>query len=221
VSADLSAPRVPAYCAKSQRRYVLDLSGGTAHTANVGVDLTWDLPADDFDLAVTTPWGFAGSDALQPASAPAESTQVTYVPHCTPLLVSAFNHVGLTGSGLSLALEVNPVPEPPTAPLVPGSPAHITAPPNSAAIGFVPPVVAVTEGGSLSFTNADTQTHNVVCALRDPVTGRAVCESAYVNPGATSSVPVQGVATLPPGTYDLLCQLHPQMTATLTVVDTP
>ena len=96
------------------------------------------------------------------------------------------------------------------------SPAALVAGPGATAAGFLPPNVAITQGGSLSLSNVDTATHNVVCDQRDPVTLAPICSSPYANPQQTVSV--AGVAALAPGTYGLHCQLHPQMTATLTIV---
>jgi plastocyanin len=99
------------------------------------------------------------------------------------------------------------------------TPAAIVAPPAASATGFVPSDVVINEGGSLSLTNLDTTSHNVACQQVDPVTLQPICSSPYANPQQT--VATAGVAALPPGSYPMHCQLHPQMTATLTVLDGP
>jgi plastocyanin len=214
-------PAAPVYFGKTQGRYVLDLSGGLIRQADVSIDLKWDTPTDDYDLAVTTPWGFAGSDALQPQSPPAESTRVKQAPHCSRLLLSVFNHHGITGRGLSLSLQVNAEPPPPAPPVIPGTTWVYETPPGANVYGFVPPAGVITEGGTAYLTNQDATAHNIACVKFDPVTRRPLCESPYANPSLPpETVPINGVDKLPPGTYDLLCQLHPPMTATLTVVDT-
>lgn len=221
-----SHPPAPAYFTKFKRTYVLDLSGDPRLSADVGVKVSWPVPVDDYDLAVSSPWGFAGSDAIQPAFESFESARVEDALHCTPIDVSVFNHAAVTQQAPSVSLTVDG-PVDPSPPLrvpvpskVPGSTATVTAAPGGTVTGFAPTKVAVTEGGSLTFLNADpTIEHNIACAEFDPVTLRPRCESTFGEVGHTA--PVTGVNKLPPGTYGLYCQLHPQMTSELTVVDTP
>ena len=97
----------------------------------------------------------------------------------------------------------------------------LVAPPNGASVGFVPNAVVITQGGTLDLIGADSTAHNVACAKKrrsGPKKRRRkpVCMSAFAVAGETQ--PVKGVDKLKPGTYELLCQLHPQMTAELTVL---
>jgi type 1 glutamine amidotransferase len=69
--------------------WVLDLSAIEALTADVTVDLQIPVATDDYDLSVTTAWGFYGSQAGPGASI--ESVLLTDVPHCALLQVYADN----------------------------------------------------------------------------------------------------------------------------------
>jgi plastocyanin len=104
---------------------------------------------------------------------------------------------------------------------LPGTPGAVVAPLGaSQGVGFVLPVMAVAEGGSLTFANLDTVIHNVVCDQVNPVTRRPICSSGDpIVTGGTATV--AGVENLAPGTYALHCQPHEQMTLQLNVVDTP
>jgi type 1 glutamine amidotransferase len=95
---------VPGGLGWSRQPYVLDLSGSGAHTADVTMDLTWPAPTDDYDLSVTTDWGWAGSDALSGA----EQVVLEDVPHCADLLVFAENSVAVSQQAPELAVTVAP-----------------------------------------------------------------------------------------------------------------
>ena len=96
------------------------------------------------------------------------------------------------------------------------TPVAVVAPPNGTDIGFAPNVLAIAHGGSLTVAGADLQVHNLACVKRSRKTRRPLCQSAYVGAGQTA--PVVGVEKLPAGTHPLVCQLHPKMTVTLTVL---
>jgi plastocyanin len=68
--------------------------------------------------------------------------------------------------------------------------------------------VTINEGGSLSYTNYDAIKHNV--ASPDGLFGSELAD-------ANQTVPVEGVEKLKPGTYEFLCQPHPNMKGKLTV----
>ena len=95
---------VPGGLGWSRQPYVLDLSGSGSHTADVTMDLSWPAPMDDYDLSVSTPWGWAGSDALSGA----EQVVLEDVPHCTDLLVFAENSVAVSQQAPSLEVAVVP-----------------------------------------------------------------------------------------------------------------
>lgn len=211
-----ATPQGPVYFGKTVRRYVLDLSGGTKHTADLGIGLSWELRAEDYDLDITTPWGFGGSDAVQPAAKPYESASLERVPHCTRFLVGVYNHHAATGRGLRLTINVDTPPPPPPGNTTPGTRAATVSPPGATTVGFAVTELVIVEGGSVSMTNADLTSHNIACADPKPGTYFPLCYSEHAEPGQT--VETTGVAQLPPGTYPMICELHPQMAATLRVL---
>jgi plastocyanin len=93
---------------------------------------------------------------------------------------------------------------------------HVVALPNGTTTGFAPNAVAILKGTGLDVLGADLQVHNLACVKRNRKTKRPLCQSEYVAAG--ESKPLVGAEKLPPGDYGLLCQLHPQMKAKLTVV---
>jgi hypothetical protein len=101
--------------------------------------------------------------------------------------------------------------------------AAVLAPPNATTTGFVAESVALPRGGSLDVVVADTTAHNLACVQktrrRRGKPRRPLCASEYALAGETARV--EGVEKLKPGTHALRCQLHPQMTVELTVLDTP
>lgn len=98
----------------------------------------------------------------------------------------------------------------------------VLAPANGTTTGFAPRSLVAAQGTSMDLIGADTTAHNLVCEKKKKVKKgkrrfrRPVCASGFAAAGQTSRV--EGVETLKPGTYALLCQLHPQMTVELTVV---
>ena len=101
--------------------------------------------------------------------------------------------------------------------------AAVLAPPNATTTGFVAKAVILPRGGSLDIVVADTTAHNLACVKktkkRPGRPRRPLCVSEYALAGETARV--EGVEKLKPGTHALRCQLHPQMTVELTVLDTP
>jgi plastocyanin len=89
----------------------------------------------------------------------------------------------------------------------------IVALPNGATVGFAPRTAVMPRGGSIDLVGADTTAHNIACAKKKR--RRPLCQSGFVTAGQT--VPLKGAHKLKPGTYLLICQLHPQMTVNLTV----
>jgi plastocyanin len=101
-------------------------------------------------------------------------------------------------------------------PAIVGTPAQVVAPPNGTTTGFAPNLAAIAKGGSLDLVGADLVSHNLACVKKNRKTRRPLCQSDYAALGEVK--PVKGVQKLPVGTYKLNCQLHPKMTAELTVV---
>jgi type 1 glutamine amidotransferase len=102
---DVGPPRAPLYFTPTRLDLVLDLSNMRAKTADVTSTLSWSTPTDDYDLAITSPEGFAGSDRVQPA-APASESDVVGLRHCDLLQIDVYNHAALSGTDLRLRLEV-------------------------------------------------------------------------------------------------------------------
>jgi plastocyanin len=105
-----------------------------------------------------------------------------------------------------------PPPEDPAA--LPLGPA-VLAGPQSQAIGYFTPLVAMATDTSLIFGNADQIGHDVTSRARG-ADGKPLFRSRVTTTGATSSV--TGADHLPPGEYDFYCSLHPNMTGTLHVL---
>ena len=99
--------------------------------------------------------------------------------------------------------------------------AAVVAPPNATTVGFVSRALAIPRGETLDLVGADTTAHNVACVkkVKKRKSRRPMCQSPFAASGQV--VRVKGVEKLKPGTYALICQLHPQMTLALTVLDTP
>jgi plastocyanin len=220
-----STPEVPAPMGTTTATWVVDLAGEPVGSyAWVGADLVWDLRVEDFDLALSAPGYEMSSTASQPDAEPVEHADLGPVGHCTRVEVTIGNTLALVGQGLSLTGELDPDAHvaPPTLtdglPIpegVPGTPAYIVAPPLGQTLGFAPPAAVITQGGSLTLVGADSTAHNIICLDRDE-NRRPLCNSDFVLIGETAEV--NGVEELPPGDYPLVCGLHPNMTATLTVV---
>ncbi len=88
-----------------EQTYVLDLSKSGAPKAKVTFDLSWASPSDDYDLSVTSPWGWNGSDAIAGIS---EQVVLENVPHCTVLQVYGENMYATSQQAPSLAATVEP-----------------------------------------------------------------------------------------------------------------
>jgi type 1 glutamine amidotransferase len=103
----VTAPGSPLYFGPTRLNLVLDLSDRRARTADLMSTLSWSTAADDYDLALTTPAGFGGSDRVQPAAPPSESDAIRGLRHCDLIHVDIYNHAALTGMGLRLQLDVD------------------------------------------------------------------------------------------------------------------
>ena len=89
------------------QHWVLDLSRSRAERADVTVTLTWPVPVDDYDLSVTTAWGFYGSH--EGLGATSERLVLKGVPHCAALQVYAENMLAVSGQAPTLTVAVAPV----------------------------------------------------------------------------------------------------------------
>lgn len=105
---------IPGNFAWGAQTWVVDLSPSRARTATVTVDLDWSLPTDDYDLSVTTGWGYYGSD--KPAGTPYEQVVIDDVPHCGILQVAGDNMLAPSRSGTTATIEVAPNPARPSPP---------------------------------------------------------------------------------------------------------
>ena len=76
------------------------------------------------------------------------------------------------------------------------------------------PVVVLPQGSSLSFVDADADTHRLVSTVlcHD---GYTLLDSGFVSTGQSAGV--SSVSTLPPGTYSFYCSVHPAMTGELII----
>ena len=104
------ASGIPGNLGWGGQAYILDLSGTKAKTADVTVDLSWPAPVDDYDLSVTTAWGWYGSQAGHGDTT--EQLVLKNVPHCAALQMYGDNLYGVTGEGPTLAVAVRPLATP-------------------------------------------------------------------------------------------------------------
>jgi type 1 glutamine amidotransferase len=88
------------------QHWILDLSRSKAQQADVTVTLTWPVPVDDYDVSVTTPWGFYGSHELPGATS--EEVVLKGVPHCANLQTYAENMYAVSGQAPTLTATVTP-----------------------------------------------------------------------------------------------------------------
>ena len=89
-----------------------------------------------------------------------------------------------------------------------GSSGTVATGPGAASYGYLTPVVTINQGGTVSYTNGDAVKHNV--ASPDGLFGSELADGG-------TTVPVDGVEKLEPGTYPFLCQPHPNMKGQLQV----
>ena len=80
--------------------------------------------------------------------------------------------------------------------------------PAAAGYGYLTPVVTISKGGTATYINVDVANHNV-----SSVDGLFRSELA----GTGEQVPVTGTDKLEPGTYQFLCEPHPNMKGQLIV----
>jgi len=86
--------------------WVVDLSRSRSERADVTIDLDWPYPTDDYDLSVTTAWGYYGSDNA--VGTPHEQVVLTDVPHCAILQVAGDNMRAPSMSGTTASITVAP-----------------------------------------------------------------------------------------------------------------
>ena len=108
---ELPSAGIPGNLGWGAQGYVLDLSEESAAAADVTVTLDIPVPSDDYDLSVTAPWGWYGSDAAQGASS--EEVVVKGAPHCAVLWLYGDNLYGTSQQAPSLTVAVEPVEGPP------------------------------------------------------------------------------------------------------------
>ena len=99
----VTAPMAPFYFGVTRLNMVVDLSDRRARTADLTSTLSWLIAADDYDLALSTPAGFGGSDS---AAGTSEGDTVRGLRHCDLIHVDVFNHTATSGLGLRLQLDV-------------------------------------------------------------------------------------------------------------------
>jgi plastocyanin len=83
-------------------------------------------------------------------------------------------------------------------------------PPNQ----FVGGDVTIAQGEKITFTNADTVTHDVTAAAKGG-DGKPLFSSAQIGPAQSAAV--AGVEYLTTGKYAYICSIHPFMKGTITV----
>ncbi len=86
--------------------------------------------------------------------------------------------------------------------------AVIATGPGATYYGYLTPVVTITKGEKVSYTNVDSVRHNVSST-------DGLFRSELADSGGT--VPVAGAESLEPGTYEFLCEPHPGMKGKLEV----
>lgn len=200
--------------------YVLDLSTSGAAAADVVLELGIPNPLDDYDLSVTTAWGWYGSQ--NPQGATSERVVIRDVPHCAILQVYGDNLYGVTGQPPRLDATVTKAPDDPGGEPGPGLPAPpagaagvVAVPPEGTVAGFVAPAVVLPQGSTLTLVNGDTMTHDVSSADRTK-SGQRLFKSDFTSAGGASEV--KGVEGLKPGSYGFICSLHPNMKGELTIL---
>jgi hypothetical protein len=92
----------PFYFGVTRLNFVLDLSDRRAKKADLTSTLSWLAPADDYDLSLSTPAGFGGSDQ---AATTSEADTIEGLRHCDLLHVDVYNHTATSGLGLRLQLD--------------------------------------------------------------------------------------------------------------------
>jgi plastocyanin len=109
---------------------------------------------------------------------------------------------------------VPPLPSPPPPPSGVSASSRVVTAAGAQNYGYATPVVVMGKGGSLSYTNLDPVTHDVVARSNGP-DGLPLFRSSFAGLGAT--VPVVGAQKLGAGRYAFYCSLHPGMQGTLIV----
>ncbi|MFN0098434.1 MAG: hypothetical protein ACKVS7_07160 [Gemmatimonadaceae bacterium] len=94
---------------------------------------------------------------------------------------------------------------------------HVGAPPINTSIDqrglrFVPPVVAVTPGSVVTFPNSDPVLHNIFIVRPD---------RRRVDLGTYPTEEFRELMLSQPGIHLVMCHLHPEMAASIVVLDAP
>ena len=169
--------------------WILDLSSVRAAAAEVTLTLEIPNPLDDYDLGVTTAWGWYGSDAN--AGATQEQVVLSDVPHCAYLHVTGDNMQATSTMAPTIVATV--VPDEATDPTDPGMPGvtritAVTGRPTDLALGW----------------NDEEDTPACACALlaRDDEFADALASGAAQSSGAPLLLTDR--VSLSPGTADRL-----------------
>jgi outer membrane protein assembly factor BamB/plastocyanin len=121
----------------------------------------------------------------------------------------AFKPGASSGGGLP------PLPSPPPPPGGVAPAQSVLTAPGATNTTFATPVVVITKGDPLNYTNLDTVTHNVTSVEKAPG-GGPLFQSDTV--GLGKIVPVNGIGQVQSGvTYHFYCSLHPWMTGQVVV----
>ena len=198
--------------------YVLDLSTSKARSADVVLELEIPNPLDDYDLSVTTAWGWYGSQ--NPTGATSERVVINDAPHCAILQVYGENLYAVSGQAPRLTAKIAKAadkpadneqadPSPPGA----GAAGFVVTTPNATTVGFAPSTIVLTKGSSLRFANGDSMTHDITAIKQKR--RKPVFSSGYTDGGTASEV--KGVAALPAGAYPFACSLHTNMQGSLRI----
>jgi type 1 glutamine amidotransferase len=99
----VTAPMAPFYFGVTRMNMVVDLSDRRARSADLTSTLSWLTAADDYDLSLSTPAGFGGSDG---AAGTSETDTIRGLRHCDLIHVDVYNHTATSGLGLRLQLDV-------------------------------------------------------------------------------------------------------------------
>ena len=205
-------------------QYVDELGAVASESVEVPVTFSdWTLnagtsvPAANNTSVIET--SFRVSNSTQPEQVATHVFAVTVPLDGSKTLTSIRLPLGYPGQIhlFDLAVNVPSEPEPPAPGPLSAVDNYVVAPPGAQSAGFATREVVVPQGSGLLLFNADNaQQHDVVSTDASGLP-TDLFSSPYTNPGATSTV--EGVRTLPPGTYPFACSLHgTNMTGTLRVL---
>lgn len=181
--------------------YTMDFAGNlNALDATTGIPVLKRPLALGSDMGVAAPLSWAGVSIAR---------NTVYAAVGISGLPDGFV-VALRPSTAVAAPEVPEVPEVPELPDGPGGAGgQIVAGPAAFASTYATPVVAISEGQTVTFTNLDAALHDI-----DSVNG-SWGDTPLI--GVGGSYTLTQAASLAPGQYGFYCSLHPRMTGTLLV----